>query len=774
MLNEQNSGFFAENIIDTICESLLLLNEDLIVVLANRSFYRNFLVSKEDTIGKHIFRLGNGQWNIPELRLLLQKIITEKISFEEYEMKHDFETIGEKVLQLNARLLVQGPNKPSLILLAILDITAQHTSQQKLKESEAKYRKFTEEANSIVMGLDARGNITFFNQFSEKIFGYHRSEVFGKSLLETIIPVVDSSGKDNRFLLEDLLNDPGKFYANVTEGVCKDGSRVWFSWSANALYNEKGEIREILIDGNEITELTKTRKQLEEKSTTLDTLLDFIPEGIMITDQNHKVKSASRYLGEILGLPLEKIIETTEEERLRLLNLYNTEGQKITRPGDLPLSKAIITGKSYKNYELYLNQDGNRKMLSINAVPIRDYEGKITGAIGSWRDITELRNKIEENIKGKRVLDSIMEYTPVGIMLADKDCIIMDVNKWQCEFLGISVNDIIGKTEQPEKWKIFDSTTLESPDFRSMPLCRAIREAKVILDQEYILKRNGEELFFLLSAGPIKDSNDDVVGAISVWKDVTMRKKVEKSLKTSEKNLRILNENLENMVIQRTVQVRRLSKALIQAEQRERKRFSYVLHENLQQLLLGAKLLLNQHQMDHQKKQCVKEYQDVTNGLEMIDKAINTTRTLTIELNPPLLRTQGLDAALQWLVRHMEQHYGLKVFLRIQGAIDSIKDENQLMLTQMVRELLNNVVQHSGVLSATTDVTCADGLLKIVVTDKGKGFDDKEIFSEAAKKNHLGLFSIQERLKLFGGDLRVHSEAGIGTTVIISLPSDLC
>ena len=68
------------------------------------------------------------------------------------------------------------------------------------------------------------------------------------------------------------------------------------------------------------------------------------------------------------------------------------------------------------------------------------------------------------------------------------------------------------------------------------------------------------------------------------------------------------------MVIQRTVQVRRLSKALIQAEQRERKRF-YVLHENLQQLLLGAKLLLNQHQMDHQK-QCVKEYQDVTNGLK--------------------------------------------------------------------------------------------------------------------------------------------------------------
>ena len=89
-----------------------------------------------------------------------------------------------------------------------------------------------------------------------------------------------------------------------------------------------------------------------------------------------------------------------QKRTAKIVESYNTEGQKITG-GRSSASKAIITGKSYKNYELYLNQDGNRKMLSINAVPIRDYEGKITGAIGSWRDITELRNKIEENIKGK-------------------------------------------------------------------------------------------------------------------------------------------------------------------------------------------------------------------------------------------------------------------------------------------------------------------------------------------------------------------------------------
>lgn len=150
-MSKRNLCLFAEDMIDIICESFLLLNEDLEVMLSNRSFYQNFLVSKDDTVDKHIFRLGNGQWNIPDLRLLLQKIIKEQISFEDYEVKHNFEVSGQKLMQLNARLYLQDLGKQTLILLVINDITTQHTAQQKLEESEAKYRKFTEEANSIII-----------------------------------------------------------------------------------------------------------------------------------------------------------------------------------------------------------------------------------------------------------------------------------------------------------------------------------------------------------------------------------------------------------------------------------------------------------------------------------------------------------------------------------------------------------------------------------------------------------------------------------------------
>jgi two-component system sensor histidine kinase NreB len=151
----------------------------------------------------------------------------------------------------------------------------------------------------------------------------------------------------------------------------------------------------------------------------------------------------------------------------------------------------------------------------------------------------------------------------------------------------------------------------------------------------------------------------------------------------NEKRLKILNENLENIVIQRTKQVRVLSKALTLAEQRERKRFSYILHENLQQQLLGAGLLLQQHLADHRKTGEDKTPDDVADGLELIKKALQTTKMLSIELNPPILSSEGLDQALEWLIRHMKENYGLQVAFHSEGDIKKVKNETQLMLTQM-------------------------------------------------------------------------------------------
>ncbi len=129
---------FAEKLIDSIRESILVLGWDLRVRYANLSFYDHFRASREQTEGRFIWELGNGQWNIAELRTLLERILPEQKSFDDYEIEHEFETIGLRTMLLNARRL----DHTNLILLAIRDVTEQrhHEIRQNALMGELQHR----------------------------------------------------------------------------------------------------------------------------------------------------------------------------------------------------------------------------------------------------------------------------------------------------------------------------------------------------------------------------------------------------------------------------------------------------------------------------------------------------------------------------------------------------------------------------------------------------------------------------------------------------------
>ncbi|MGZ5484161.1 MAG: PAS domain-containing protein, partial [Pyrinomonadaceae bacterium] len=129
---------FAEKLIDSIREGILVLGRDLRIRYANLSFYDQFSVSKEQTEGLFIWELGNGQWNIAGLRTLLEQILPEQKSFDDYEIEHEFEAIGPRTVLLNARRL----DHLDLILLAIRDVTVQrqHEVRQKALMGELQHR----------------------------------------------------------------------------------------------------------------------------------------------------------------------------------------------------------------------------------------------------------------------------------------------------------------------------------------------------------------------------------------------------------------------------------------------------------------------------------------------------------------------------------------------------------------------------------------------------------------------------------------------------------
>jgi len=125
---------YAENIVETVREPVLVLGADLRVMSANRSFYQTFKVTPEETEGRFIYDLGNWQWDIPRLRELLEKILPEKTTSDDFEVEHDFSTIGRRVMLLNARRLEREEGKAKAILIAIEDITARKRAEEALLE----------------------------------------------------------------------------------------------------------------------------------------------------------------------------------------------------------------------------------------------------------------------------------------------------------------------------------------------------------------------------------------------------------------------------------------------------------------------------------------------------------------------------------------------------------------------------------------------------------------------------------------------------------------
>jgi PAS domain-containing protein len=121
---------FAENIINSVREPLVILDGDLRVVSASNSFYEFFKVKPEETEKQLIYDLGNRQWDIPKLRGLLEEIIPNNAAFYDFEVKHDFPDMGERIMMLNAKRIPGPPEKPRIILLAIEDITSSRMLQK--------------------------------------------------------------------------------------------------------------------------------------------------------------------------------------------------------------------------------------------------------------------------------------------------------------------------------------------------------------------------------------------------------------------------------------------------------------------------------------------------------------------------------------------------------------------------------------------------------------------------------------------------------------------
>ena len=212
-ISEGDAREYAESIINTVRESLIVLDQDLRIVTGSRSFYEVFKVKPEETVGQLIYDLGNKQWDIPMLRELLETILPQKTTFDNYEVEHDFATIGKRIMLLNARQIQRVLGKERIILLAIEDITERREIENGLKTAHEELKMLATELEHTArvkseflanMSHELRTPLNSINGFSEVLY----DELFG-SLNEKQKKYVNNiltSGKHLLLLINQILD----------------------------------------------------------------------------------------------------------------------------------------------------------------------------------------------------------------------------------------------------------------------------------------------------------------------------------------------------------------------------------------------------------------------------------------------------------------------------------------------------------------------------------------------------------------------------------------
>ena len=269
--------------------------------------------------------------------------------------------------------------------------------EQQLRESEEKYRELVENANSVVIRMDRKGAITFFNEYAQTLFGYSRDEIIGRDVKILIPQTETGSGRDLTKMIDNILSNPDDFIENVNENVRKNGERIWVSWRNRAVRDAKGDVIGNLAIGQDVTE----RKQLEESLDIKSRTLEEVNTALKVLLKQRE--GDKRELEENISLNVNELIlpyvEKLKKSRLDAgqtsnLNILETNLQEITSPILRKLQRFDLTPKEIEVVS-YLKDGRTTKqiaeLLGVSPRAVEFHRYNIRKKLGLDRMKTNLR-----------------------------------------------------------------------------------------------------------------------------------------------------------------------------------------------------------------------------------------------------------------------------------------------------------------------------------------------------------------------------------------------
>jgi PAS domain S-box-containing protein len=441
---------------------------------------------------------------------------------------------------------------------------------------------------------------------------------------------------------------------------------------------------------------------------------------------------------------------------------------------------AIRTGSPYEIEHRLQFADGRFRWFLTRAVPVPDEAGHVIKWYGTSTDMHDRKQAEEEReiarieaMTEKNRLEALIKALPVGVALVDTEGGTIQSNDMFERLWGgqrpetISVDDY----DKYKAWWIDSGRQVQPEEWAS---ARASKKGEAVTGQLMQIERfDGTTAFVMNSAVPIHGFDGRITGSAVAILDITERIKAEQALQQAK-------EGLEDKVRERTTELillledlekgrddlRKLASELVMAEERERKKISVALHDEVAQTLAAARMridLLRSKPGDDDSRRALDEAQ------QLLVQAIRETRSLMTDISNPVLYDMGLQVAVQSLTEEVKARNGISFSSSFSGSLRKLDQDMEVMIFQVVKELVQNIVKHSGARKASIGIVEERDDIKVVVADDGLGFDVGGVRA-VGLDGGFGLFSIRERVKSYNGKIQIESEPGKGSEVTVMLP----
>jgi len=611
----------------------------------------------------------------------------------------------------------------------LADVVQRKRAEEALRESEERFRTLFDQASESIVLIDGEtGALLEFNDKAHENLGYTREEF--EKLRIADFEVLESADEVAKHI-ENIVKGGGDTFE--TKYATKDGEARDILVSSRAI-SIRGEkfVQSIWYD---ITDRKRGEEVLHESEERFRLAFENANIGMCLVSTAGRLIRINSMMCEIVGYGREE--------------LEGISVNDITHADDLDVTPAFIRHALFGGIERgrftkrYSHKDGHVVWGRVSSSLVRDTEGVPLYFISHVQDITQRKQAEAALQTSEKRFRALIEHSMDGIALGDKDGTIQYFpSPATAHILGYGMNELVGRS-------IFE---LVHPD----DLQRATGLFAQLLEKlsgpltVQLRYRHKDGSWRWLECVISNLLGEPSLRAVVVnYRDITERKQAEERLMAYQENLRSLASELSL------------------AEERERRRIASYLHDEIGQSLAAIRMKFGAVRQAGSSAEIAGMVDEIQTLLEW---TIRDTRSLTVELSPPILYELGLEAALEWLSERIGEEHGIRIEFADDAHSKPLEDDVRGLLFRAVDELLINIVKHANTRSGRVSILRDGDHVRIVVEDDGVGFDATTIESRTSRDRGFGLFSVRERLRYIGGHIEVESERGHGTRVTLIAP----